>query len=52
MNTIKLVNRIDERVTDFAIQQKADARTLQQIIRAKAKFPVEMFSKLVKPFLA
>ena len=50
MNTMKLVNRIDERVTDFAIQQKADARTLQQIIRAKAKFPVEMFSKLSEAF--
>ena len=50
MNTIRLVNRIDERVTDFAIHQRADARTLQQIIRAKSKFPVEMFSMLREAF--
>jgi hypothetical protein len=36
MNTLKLVNQIDERVTNFATQYKADAKTLQQIIRAKS----------------
>ncbi|WP_290697458.1 AAA domain-containing protein [Amphritea sp.] len=50
MNTLKLVNRIDERVTDFAINKKADAKTLQQIIRSKAKFPVDKFDVLREAF--
>lgn len=50
MNTWKLVNTIDERVTTFAAQRKADARTLQQIIRAKAKFPLDKFGVLKEAF--
>jgi len=50
MNALSLVNIIDERVTDFAVNYKADARTLQQIIRAKAKFPLEKFDVLKNAF--
>ena len=50
MNTLKLVNQIDERVTNFATQYKADAKTLQQIIRAKAKFPLDKFDVLRQAF--
>ena len=50
MNTLTLVNHIDERVTDFAINKKADAKTLQQIIRSKAKFPIDKFGVLREAF--
>jgi len=50
MNTLKLVNQIDEQVTNFATQYKADAKTLQQIIRAKAKFPFDKFDVLRRAF--
>jgi len=50
MNTLTLVNRIDKRVTDFAINKKADAKTLQQIIRSKAKFPIDKFDVLREAF--
>lgn len=50
MNTLTLVNKIDKRVTDFAINKKADAKTLQQIIRSKAKFPIDKFDVLREAF--
>lgn len=50
MNTLKLVNLIDERVTSFATKYKADAKTLQQIIRAKSKFPLDKFAVLRQAF--
>ena len=50
MNALSLVNIIDERVTDFATNYKADAKTLQQIIRSKAKFPLDKFDVLRKAF--
>ena len=50
MNTLKLVNCIDERVTEFAVSKRADARTLQQIIRNKTKFPISMFNNLSEAF--
>ena len=50
MNTLKLVNLIDERVTEFATEYKADAKTLQQIIRAKSKFPRDKFDVLRQAF--
>ena len=50
MNTLKLVNVIDQRVTDFATEYKADAKTLQQIIRAKSKFPTDKFNVLRQAF--
>jgi very-short-patch-repair endonuclease len=50
MNALSLVSIIDERVTDFAVNYKADARTIQQIIRDKAKFPLEKFDVLKNAF--
>jgi very-short-patch-repair endonuclease len=50
MNTLKLVQQIDQRVTDFATNHKASAKTLQQIIRQKAKFPTDKFDLLREAF--
>lgn len=50
MNTVKLVQQIDKRVTDFAVNHKASAKTLQKIIRDKAKFPLDKFDVLKEAF--
>jgi very-short-patch-repair endonuclease len=50
MNTVKLVQQIDKRVTDFAVDHKASAKTLQRIIREKSKFPLDKFGTLKEAF--
>lgn len=50
MNTLKLINIIDDRVTKFAINKKADAKTLKEIIANKSKFPTDKFAVLKDAF--
>lgn len=50
MNTMMLVQQIDERVTKFATEHQASAKTLQQIIRQKSKFPKDKFDILKDAF--
>ena len=50
LNAQRLTNTIDRRVVDFATQNKADAKTLQQIIRNKSKFPTDKFELLKQAF--
>jgi len=46
----RLANTIDQRVTSFADRNKADAKTLQRIIRNKERFPTDKFSVLKEAF--
>jgi superfamily I DNA and/or RNA helicase len=50
LNAQRLTNTIDKRVIDFATHKKADAKTLQQIIRNKSKFPTDKFDLLKQAF--
>jgi hypothetical protein len=50
LNAQRLTNRIDEHVIEFATHKKADAKTLQQIIRNKSRFPTDKFGLLKDAF--
>lgn len=50
LNAQLLANKIDERVVSFVQEKRADARTLQQIIKNKGKFPAEKFELLKEAF--
>jgi very-short-patch-repair endonuclease len=45
-----LTNTIDERVVSYVQEKRADANTLKDIIRQKAKFPVDKFEGLKEAF--
>lgn len=49
-NALELASEIDTRVIKFATENKNDAKTLNQIIRQKKKFPKEQFGLLRSAF--
>jgi AAA domain len=48
--TVQMTHLLDERVIDFYENNKATARTLQDIIRSKSRFPRYEFGKLKEAF--
>lgn len=49
-NILKLANELDSRVIEFTENHRNDAKTLNEIIRQKKRFPKEMFDKLSMSF--
>ncbi|MHC8508622.1 MAG: AAA domain-containing protein [Rhodospirillales bacterium] len=50
LHTRRLADMIDERVVEFANENRQDAEQIKGIIRRKQKFPQELFSHLLEAF--
>jgi len=50
LHTTRLTNVLDERLLEFADQQRATARTLRDIITKKQRFPRDKFEELKRAF--